>query len=161
MFLSIGIGKNEQSRRCGTHALSQRKNQMLCGATGVSDKSGTEIYVLSLINLNASKTMSIESAIEQKIREAIARGEFDNLAGKGKPIDLEAYFNTPEDLRMAFAMLKSNSFVPEEIEIMKEITQLKADLESCSDESTRELLRTRINECSLALSLLLERRRRR
>ena len=44
--------------------------------------------------------MSIESAIEQKIREAIARGEFDNLSGSGKPLDLDAYFNTPEDLRM-------------------------------------------------------------
>jgi hypothetical protein len=55
--------------------------------------------------------MSIESAIEQKIREAMARGEFDNLPGKGKPLDLEAYFNTPEDLRMAYSILKSNDFV--------------------------------------------------
>ena len=56
--------------------------------------------------------MSIESAIEQKIREAMARGEFDNLAGSGKPLDLDAYFNTPEDLRMAFSMLKSNDLYP-------------------------------------------------
>ncbi|MEP6787258.1 MAG: DUF1992 domain-containing protein [Acidobacteriota bacterium] len=35
--------------------------------------------------------MSIESSIEQKIREAIARGDFDNLEGKGKPLDLDAY----------------------------------------------------------------------
>ena len=62
--------------------------------------------------------MSIESAIEKQIKEAMARGEFDNLAGKGKPLDLEAYFNTPDDLRMAYSILKSNDFVPEEVEIM-------------------------------------------
>lgn len=56
--------------------------------------------------------MSIESSIENMIKEAIARGEFDNLSGSGKPLDLDAYFNTPEDLRMAFSMLKSNDFVP-------------------------------------------------
>lgn len=70
--------------------------------------------------------MSIESSIEQQIRAAIERGDFDNLAGKGRPLDLDAYFNTPEDMRMAFAMLKSNDFVPEEVEILKEIAECAA-----------------------------------
>ena len=72
--------------------------------------------------------MSIESAIEQKIKDAIAHGEFDNLTGSGKPLDLDAYFNTPEDLRMAFAMLRSNNFVPEEVEMLKEIASLKEQI---------------------------------
>ena len=101
--------------------------------------------------------MSIESAIEEKIREAMARGEFDNLAGTGKPLDLEAYFNTPEDLRMAYAMLKANAFVPEEIEIMREIADLKEKLGNTTYDTTD--LRKKINERSLALSLLMERRR--
>jgi hypothetical protein len=105
--------------------------------------------------------MSIESAIEQKIKEAMARGEFDNLAGKGKPIDLDAYFNTPDDLRMAYSILKSNSFVPEEVELMKEIASLKEKLESMADGPEASALRDKINERSLALSLLLDRRRRR
>src|SRR5215218_8054740 len=104
--------------------------------------------------------MSIESAIEQQIKEAMARGEFDNLAGSGKPLDLEAYFNTPENLRMAYSMLKSNDFVPEEVEIMKEISNLKEKLKLLVDESEAAALRERINERSLALSLLLDRRRR-
>jgi hypothetical protein len=105
--------------------------------------------------------MSIESAIEQKIKEAMARGEFDNLAGKGKPLDLEAYFNTPEDLRMAYSILKSNEFVPEEVEVMKEIAELKERLGRSIDESEAAALREKINQRSLALSLLLDRRRRR
>jgi len=105
--------------------------------------------------------MSVESAIEQKIKEAMARGEFDNLPGAGKPIDLDAYFNTPDDLRMAFAMLKSNEFVPEEVEIFKEISELDEKIKTCSDEGERERLTSKREERRLKLSLLLDARRRR
>lgn len=104
--------------------------------------------------------MSIESAIEQRIKEAMARGEFDNLSGKGKPIDLDAYFNTPEDLRMAYSILKSNEFVPEEVEMFREIADLKEKLDTSEDEAERAAVTLRINERKLALSLLLDRRRR-
>ena len=104
--------------------------------------------------------MSIESAIEQKIREAMERGDFDNLAGKGKPLDLDAYFETPEDLRMAFAMLKSNEFVPHEVEIFTEMAKLKEQLSTSRDESERARLQARLHDRGLALSLLLEKRRR-
>ena len=105
--------------------------------------------------------MSIESAIEQQIKAAMARGDFDNLSGHGKPLDLTDYFNTPEDLRMAFAMLKSNEFVPEEVEIFTEIAELKEKLRSTTDETELSALTKRLNERSLALSLLLDNRRRR
>lgn len=104
--------------------------------------------------------MSVEKAIEEKIREAMERGEFDNLAGRGKPLDLDAYFNTPEDMRMAFAMLKSNEFVPEEVEIMKEIDELKSRIAAAA-EADRKSLTKRLNDRKLSLSLLLDRRRRR
>jgi len=104
--------------------------------------------------------MSIESSIEQKIRAAIERGDFDNLEGKGKPLDLDAYFATPEDMRMAFAMLKSNDFVPDEIEKLNELARLKESLKSCPDEPERMSLARKINELSLAITILLEQRKR-
>jgi len=105
--------------------------------------------------------MSIESAIEQKIKEAMARGEFDNLSGAGKPLDLEAYFNTPEDLRMAFAMLKSNDFVPQEVEIFKEIAELEEKMKACGDdEGEGARLAARRDDRRLKLMLLLDARRR-
>ena len=104
--------------------------------------------------------MSIESAIEQKIREAMARGEFDNLAGKGKPLDLSAYFETPEDLRMAYSMLKSNDFVPEEVEMFKEISGLAEKIKASTDQLEIEALTRKLNERRLALQLLLDNRRR-
>ena len=104
--------------------------------------------------------MSIESAIEEKIKQAIARGEFDNLAGKGKPIDLDAYFNTPEDLRMGYSILKSNDFVPAEIEMLREIGILRTELKDSTDEAERAALSKKLNDRSLALTLILERNRR-
>jgi len=105
--------------------------------------------------------MSVESAIEQKIKEAMARGEFDNLSGAGKPLDLEAYFSTPEDLRMAFAMLKSNEFVPEEVEIFKEIAELDEKISASDDSAERSNLLARREDRRLKLTLLLDARRRR
>lgn len=105
--------------------------------------------------------MSIESAIEERIREAIARGEFDGLPGRGKPLDLDAYFNTPEDLRMAYSILKSNNFVPEEVELMHEIAALQEEINAAGDEAAKAAATKRLHERRLALSLLLDKRRRR
>lgn len=104
--------------------------------------------------------MSIESSIEAQIRAAIERGDFDNLAGTGKPIDLDAYFATPEDMRMAFAMLKSNDFVPEEVEMLREIAKLKEKMTESVDNGEIQVLTRTLNEKTLALTLILENRRR-
>lgn len=104
--------------------------------------------------------MSIESAIEQKIREAMARGEFNNLKGKGKPLDLNAYFNTPEDVRMGFSILKANDFVPEEVERLKELAKLREQLKNANDAEEVTLLEKQIRDKTLALSLILEKNKR-
>lgn len=100
--------------------------------------------------------MSIESSIEQQIQAAIKRGDFDDLAGKGKPIDLDAYFAAPEELRLAFSMLRSNDFVPEEVEMLKAIAELKESIRLCTDEGDKRLLAKALNEKTLALRLRLE-----
>jgi len=62
-----------------------------------------------------------ESLIDQKIREAIERGEFDDLPGKGEPIDTsENPFEDPE-MRLAHRMLRSAGFAPAWIEERKDI----------------------------------------
>jgi len=47
------------------------------------------------------RVIPIEKFIDEQIRRAIEAGQFDDLPGRGKPLDLRAYFETPEDLRMA------------------------------------------------------------
>ena len=104
--------------------------------------------------------MSLESSIEKMIQKAIAAGEFDNLEGKGKPLDLTGYFNTPEDMRMAYSLLKSNQFVPEEVELINEIAELKKQLGDSLDENERNVLYGKLNEKTLALNVTLERFKR-
>ena len=66
--------------------------------------------------------MSFDETVEALIKEAQARGKFDDLPGKGKPLDLSEYFNTPEDVRVAQAMLKNAGMVPVEIDLLQEIS---------------------------------------
>ena len=105
--------------------------------------------------------MGIEKFVEEQVRKAIEAGEFDNLPGKGKPIDLKAYFETPEDLRTAYSILKSNNFAPEEVELFKEIQSLRSRLESCADGDRRTKLSKEIREKTFSLNMLLEKQRRR
>ena len=105
--------------------------------------------------------MSIEKFIDEQIRRAIEAGEFDDLPGKGKPIDLTAYFETPEDLRMAYSILKSNNFVPEEVEMLKEIEELKRRIDATSTEDQKQRLKKDLTEKSYAFNMLIEKRKRR
>lgn len=104
--------------------------------------------------------MGFGKIVDELIREAMARGEFDDLQGAGKPLDLNAYFATPEDLRVGYSVLKSSRFVPEEVERMKEIGELKERLQTVSDAAEKQRLTKELNEKTLALSLILERNKR-
>lgn len=62
-----------------------------------------------------------ESSIEKQIRKAMEEGAFDNLPGKGKPIDLsENPFEDPE-LRTVHRLLRNAGFAPAFIEERKDI----------------------------------------
>ncbi|HSJ56391.1 MAG TPA: DUF1992 domain-containing protein [Anaerolineae bacterium] len=63
---------------------------------------------------------SWESAIDKQIREAEERGAFDNLPGKGRPLDLRPNPHAG-DREMAFKLLKDAGYAPEWIEQDKEI----------------------------------------
>jgi hypothetical protein len=67
----------------------------------------------------------LDFLVEQKILEAAARGEFDDLPGAGRPLDLDDDPLIPEDLRLAYRILKNAGFVPPEVETVKEIAALE------------------------------------
>ena len=76
------------------------------------------------------------SIAERKIREAVAEGAFENLHGKGRPIDLDENPYEDPSLRMGHRLLRNNGFAPPWMEEAK-------DLERAIEESERELIRTR------------------
>jgi hypothetical protein len=104
--------------------------------------------------------MNLDKVVEAIIQEAQARGEFDDLPGEGKPIDLTDYFNTPEDVRVAQSMLKSAGMIPVEIELLQEIAALKELLASKSDEPENVKICTMLREKQLQFNLLIERQHR-
>ncbi|MEW6126025.1 MAG: DUF1992 domain-containing protein [Acidobacteriota bacterium] len=111
-----------------------------------------------LIRYNPS--MSFEKLAEEKIKEAMESGEFDNLAGKGKPIDLTAYFATPEDLRIGYSILKNANVLPQEAALLKEAETLRAKLERATNEEEKRKLKRAIDETIMKYNLLIEKYRK-
>jgi hypothetical protein len=104
--------------------------------------------------------MNLDKAVEAAIREAQERGDFDNLKGKGKPIDLTAYFETPEDVRMAYSMLKNAGMVSAEVDLLNEIAALKEKLSTTYEEKDRSRIEKMIHEKQLQFNVMMERQKR-
>ena len=100
-----------------------------------------------------------DKLVEQKIREAQEAGEFDRLEGAGRPVNLEAYFSTPEELRAGYAVLRNAGVLPEEAALLRELNELAARLESARDEEERARLRRAAAALKLKYDLLVERQR--
>src|SRR5215470_10987812 len=105
--------------------------------------------------------MSCHKNADEKIKEAIAKGEFDNLPGIGKPLDLDAYFATPEDLRMGYSILKSAGIVPEEMELLKQIEGLKTSLDSSTTRIEKKAIRQQLSEKLTDFNMRMEQNRKR
>jgi hypothetical protein len=82
---------------------------------------------------------------ERKIQEAIRNGELDNLPGKGKPLNLDDDSHIPEELRLAYKILKNADCLPPELELKKEIVQLRDLLQGMEDVEERYRLSKRLN----------------
>ena len=79
----------------------------------------------------------IQFIAERRIEEAQAQGVFDNLPGRGRPLQLEDMSHVPEDLRMAYKILSNAGCLPPELAERKELNRLVDLLDSCKDEQER------------------------
>jgi hypothetical protein len=104
--------------------------------------------------------VAFERIVEAMIREAMERGEFDNLPGKGKPIDLTEYFETPEEVRVANSILKGAGMTSREVDLLKEIAELKQLLAAVLDERKKQEIARQIRQKQVEFSLLMERQKR-
>ena len=91
----------------------------------------------------------------------MAKGEFDNLPGKGRPLDLDAYFATPEHLRMAYSFLKNADIIPEELELLKQIEVLKESLDLCRSHIEKKAIRRQLCEKITSFNMRMEHYRKR
>jgi hypothetical protein len=108
---------------------------------------------------------------ENRIEEAMANGEFENLPGRGQPLDLAEYFALPPAERAGMALLKSAKILPPEVALLRSIGELEAALAlavaalrakgTAENEKRVGAVREELQEKQVALALVMERRRRR
>lgn len=98
-----------------------------------------------------------ELIAEQRIREAIERGEFDNLPGMGKPLPRDELDTISPDIRMAYKIMKNAGIIPEEVELRKDIYSLQQLINACCDDDKRlEGLVKQLNAKQLRYTILME-----
>ncbi len=61
--------------------------------------------------------------VEQRILDGMEQGLFDNLRGEGKPLNLDEDQFVPDELKMAFRLLRSTGLAPLWVDLNKEIRQ--------------------------------------
>jgi len=94
---------------------------------------------------------------EKRIQDALDRGEFDDLPGQGEPLVFEDDRGVPEDLRLAYKILKNANCLPPELMLRKEIIATEELMASLTDE--RDKLRA-IKKLNFLILKLNQSRRR-
>jgi hypothetical protein len=106
------------------------------------------------------KNIDIESALrrlaDKRIEDAMREGKFDNLPGKGKPLDLEP-MPVEENARLtwwAIRLLRQNDVTPDEVRIRKQIDVLRDELALAKTDERVVRLVAAINLCVRRLNTL-------
>ena len=95
-----------------------------------------------------------EKIVEERIRKAQKKGEFENLEGAGEPLVFEQDHNVPEDLRLAYKILKNADCIPPELTLKKEIRQTEDLLEQMTDTTEKYRALKKLNFLVMKLNSL-------
>jgi hypothetical protein len=86
--------------------------------------------------------LTLDAIAERRIREAQERGEFEGLPGAGAPLELDDDSLVPEDLRVAYRILRNSGHLPPELDPYREIREIEQLLRAAGDaERTRLVAR--------------------
>ncbi len=102
----------------------------------------------------------IDSLAEEQIQAAIRRGDFDDLPGRGRPLELDNDELVPDALRVGYRVLKNAGCLPPELMLRNEISEVEALLDRVETDGEQlalcrrlQLLKTRLalygRECCL------------
>ena len=95
-----------------------------------------------------------EKIIEARIKKAQEEGSFENLPGSGQPLLLEDDRHIPEDLRMAYKVLKNADCLPPEVQLRKEIRTTEDLLAGMTDTAQKYRIIKKLNFLILKLNAL-------
>ncbi|HEY4554193.1 MAG TPA: DnaJ family domain-containing protein [Bacillaceae bacterium] len=96
---------------------------------------------------------------EERIRKAYDKGEFDNLPGLGKPLPPDKLEGIPDELKMAYRVMKNAGFSPEEMDVKKELMTIEDLIRRSEDELEKDGLRKELNAKLLQYNSLLAKKR--
>ena len=92
--------------------------------------------------------------VEERIRRAQRNGEFDDLPGSGQPIRYENDSLVPEELRLAYKILKNADCLPPEVELKKEIRKTENLLAGVEDAAEKYRILKKINFMIMKLNTI-------
>lgn len=101
----------------------------------------------------------LEELAEARIREAAERGEFNDLPGAGRPLDLDDDSGVPQALRAGYRLLKNAGYLPPELELRKEAMELEGLLQAAVAEEDRKRISRRLQLVVTRLQISQERLR--
>ncbi len=96
----------------------------------------------------------IDKLADKHITDAIAKGEFENLPGAGKPLALDDDSTVPEALRAGYRLLKNAGFLPPEMKLRKDIASVEQLLAEASDSDEAEVLDRRMQLLLTRLNMM-------
>jgi hypothetical protein len=86
-----------------------------------------------------------EKIVEERIRVAQKKGAFKNLPDEGRPLIFSDNGLVPEELRMAYKILKNADVIPPEIELKKEILHVESLLSGMAESAEAYHLMKKLN----------------
>jgi len=100
------------------------------------------LYLQKVVEITSYVNMfpGFDRIIEERIRRSQQKGEFENLAGAGKPLIFENDGHVAGELRLTYKILKNADCLPPEIELKNEIKRTEDLLSGMED--TAEKYRT-------------------
>ncbi len=96
---------------------------------------------------------------DDRIRKAYEEGEFENLPGYGKKLQLEDLSNVPPEMRMAYKMMK-NAGMMEEQQVRSEIEYIEDLIKNAHDDLEEQRLTQRLNEKLLRFNQIMDKKKK-
>ncbi len=94
-----------------------------------------------------------EQIVEERILEAQRRGDFDGLPGAGKPLPADLDDAVPEELRLAYRVLKNAGCSPPQLGVRKELLRLNGLLAGATDAQAAARIGRRMSLLAARLGL--------
>jgi hypothetical protein len=96
----------------------------------------------------------------QRLQTAMANGEFDNLPGRGRALPPDPAAGQPPEWRLACKVLRNAGLVPPEVQLLRDMDELRRRRSESADEGERALLLRRLRLTETAYRILQEQRGR-